>query len=255
VGVVGSRDYDDEAGVRAYLASLPAGTVVVSGGRTAEHWPDWRGAGVDVWAAEAAEAAGLPLVEVRPDGRLGTPGCFHARNRAIVDAVTLAVARGESGWLAAFTRWPPTPGTASTIGLARAAGLDVFTLGVPGPGVIAASTAAEIVGLRERMPLAPVLEPVGVTAGRDGNEPTTRQLDYARRLIAGHNITAPLLDNHCRATFGRPYRDLDRRQLSRLIDELKAWQEHGAAFLQDQSDPVPGVGVAGQAALFARSSA
>jgi hypothetical protein len=49
VAVVGSRDYPARERVAAFVAGLPKGTIVVSGGAR----------GVDAWAEEAARAAGL----------------------------------------------------------------------------------------------------------------------------------------------------------------------------------------------------
>ncbi len=62
------------------VAALPAGTVVVSGGCR----------GVDSWAAEAARARGLAVVEHLPDldgvrNRGEVARRHHERNRRIVD--------------------------------------------------------------------------------------------------------------------------------------------------------------------------
>ena len=115
VGIVGSRDYPDEQAVRAYVRSLPPGTTVVSGGRTAKNWPGWVGRGVDVWAAEEAIACGLTLIECEPDRANGVPACFHIRNARIVGHVNAALYDDDDGWIAAFSKRPITPGTASAI--------------------------------------------------------------------------------------------------------------------------------------------
>lgn len=51
IAIVGSREYGDMPAVRAYVRSLPKGTVVVSGGAS----------GVDTWAAEEAILCGLTV--------------------------------------------------------------------------------------------------------------------------------------------------------------------------------------------------
>ena len=56
VAIVGSRDYPDLGEVTAYVDSLPAMTVVVSGGAR----------GVDQAAEKAARARGLTVVSYRP---------------------------------------------------------------------------------------------------------------------------------------------------------------------------------------------
>jgi hypothetical protein len=125
VAIVGSRDYPQEERVRAYVRSLPPGTTVVSGGRTAANWPSWRGQGVDVWAAEEALSAGLTLVEHQPNRDHGVPGCYYARNEEIVREVDRARKAGQDGWVAAFSKKPITPGTKRTIGYARKYGVPV----------------------------------------------------------------------------------------------------------------------------------
>ena len=52
VAIVGSRDYPHPEHIWSYVATLPADTVVVSGGAR----------GVDSWAAAAATRHGLPLI-------------------------------------------------------------------------------------------------------------------------------------------------------------------------------------------------
>lgn len=126
VGIVGSRDYPHEDRVRAYVRSLPEGTVVVSGGRRSKYWPKFVGRGVDVWAADEAEKRGLVVVECEPNPQKhGVPGCFHIRNGEIVDKVKHATENGDEGWIAAFSKRPITPGTWSTIEQAELAGVRV----------------------------------------------------------------------------------------------------------------------------------
>lgn len=56
VALVGSRNRDCRADVEAVVAALPEGTVIVSGGAR----------GVDTWAADAARARGLEVIEYKP---------------------------------------------------------------------------------------------------------------------------------------------------------------------------------------------
>ncbi|MHC1744874.1 MAG: hypothetical protein AB9873_17855 [Syntrophobacteraceae bacterium] len=86
VGIVGSRVRDCEGAVRELVRSLPAGTVVVSGGAR----------GVDQWAADEAKRCGLEVVELKPEG-VGT-GYYQAcrgyttRNRLIAESVDVLYA-------------------------------------------------------------------------------------------------------------------------------------------------------------------
>lgn len=59
VAIVGSRGFTDLDAVRAYVATLPDDTVVISGGAS----------GVDRAAACAAENRGLKVIEYRPQYR------------------------------------------------------------------------------------------------------------------------------------------------------------------------------------------
>lgn len=93
------------------IDSLPSGSVVVSGGCR----------GVDTWAAEAARAAGLDVVEHRPnlDGvrsRGEASRRYHDRNSVVIDgcdSVIALVAEDRRG------------GTEDTIRKALAAGKPV----------------------------------------------------------------------------------------------------------------------------------
>ncbi len=95
VAIVGARDADDRtlAAVRAYVAALPDGTVVISGGAT----------GVDQVAARAATERGLEVAEytcnwaahelrglVGHDGNWCSPPFF--RNTILAIACTRMVA-------------------------------------------------------------------------------------------------------------------------------------------------------------------
>jgi hypothetical protein len=97
--IVGSRDYPDLEAVRRYVATLPEGCVVVSGGAR----------GVDRVAAHEARQRGLRVVEYLADwDRFGRRAGF-LRNEQIVAAADTVIAfwDGESR------------GTKHTIDLAR----------------------------------------------------------------------------------------------------------------------------------------
>ena len=113
VAVVGSRDYPDLDAVRAFVHSLPQGTVVVSGGAR----------GVDRTAADEARLCGLAVDIHMPDwGRDGRRAGL-LRNASIVAACDRLVAF----WAGAST------GTAHTLSLARRAGrpCEVRTIKAP----------------------------------------------------------------------------------------------------------------------------
>jgi YspA, cpYpsA-related SLOG family len=101
IAIVGSRRRTDRAAVEAAVAELPAGTIVVSGGCR----------GVDTWAAEAASARGLAVVEHRPDihgvrNRGDAVRRYHARNRRIA---------ADCDWMIAFPAPDRTGGTENAI--------------------------------------------------------------------------------------------------------------------------------------------
>lgn len=73
VAIVGSRNYRDLDRVRRYVASLPKGTIVVSGGAR----------GVDKTAERAAKECGLNVCIFYPDWEKGR-GAGLARNKRIV---------------------------------------------------------------------------------------------------------------------------------------------------------------------------
>jgi hypothetical protein len=107
--IVGSRQYPRQQDVIDAVNALPAGSTVISGGAK----------GVDTWAAEAARARGLDVVEFRVNGYYPDKRAFRAaamaRNTQIVDAGDRVIAfwDGESA------------GTADSIRKAQAAGKPV----------------------------------------------------------------------------------------------------------------------------------
>jgi hypothetical protein len=54
--------------------------------------------------------------------------------------------------------------------------------------------------------------------------PSDAQIEFMIALKDQLRLTTPMLDRHCSDTFGRPFAKLDRRQMSKLIDELKTWE-------------------------------
>ena len=95
VGIVGSRRRRDRMAVIAFVQSLPGGSVVVSGGCRDS---------VDTWAAAAARARGLGVIEHLPrpvgSGRLAFTKACYARNELIArdaDVLIAFVAPDRSG--------------------------------------------------------------------------------------------------------------------------------------------------------------
>lgn len=112
VAVVGSRRWGKRQAVLDAIAALPAGTVVVSGACE----------GPDAWAAEAARARGLQVIEFKPDlsglpahggRRFEVTKRYHARNQRVADACERVVA---------FVAADRKGGTEDTIRRARRAG-------------------------------------------------------------------------------------------------------------------------------------
>jgi len=74
IAIVGSREFPSPAPIEAFVATLPAGTVIVSGGAR----------GVDTWAAEAGRAHGLEVVEFLADWERHGRAAGPIRNAEIV---------------------------------------------------------------------------------------------------------------------------------------------------------------------------
>lgn len=112
VAIVGSRDYADLEGVRAYVRGLPRDTVIISGGAR----------GVDQTAVEEAGRLGMAHEVYPADWSKGRAAGF-ARNKIIVERCTSLVAFWDG----------KSAGTSHSIRLATAAGkpVTVFTLAVP----------------------------------------------------------------------------------------------------------------------------
>ena len=112
VGVIGSRGFPALGLVRGFVAQLPPGIALVSGGAS----------GVDQCAAAAWRARGLvPVVLpfVRGVGRAGGP----MRNAQLVASVSFVVAFHDGR----------STGTAGAVALAQRAGVPVFVVVFPPP--------------------------------------------------------------------------------------------------------------------------
>lgn len=88
VVVVGSRDFPDEEMVAEHVTNLPPDTVVISGGAS----------GVDTWAEQAAEFAGLETDIYPADWEAHGKRAGYVRNRTMVEEADRIVAfwDGES---------------------------------------------------------------------------------------------------------------------------------------------------------------
>ena len=115
IAIVGSRDFSNTGVVKAFVCSLPPGTVVVSGGAR----------GVDQWAEYVAKERGLETNIFRADwenlGRQAGP----IRNAEIIASADRLIAfwNGHSR------------GTLNTVLSARAAGLPILILDETGDEV------------------------------------------------------------------------------------------------------------------------
>lgn len=105
VAIVGSRDWPDPERVRAYVRSLPPGTVVVSGGAK----------GVDTWAVDEACLCGLECH--------GCPAEWEAHGRA-AGPIRNSVIVANCDRVVAFW-YGDSRGTADTVRKARRAGKPV----------------------------------------------------------------------------------------------------------------------------------
>jgi hypothetical protein len=89
LAIVGGRDFPRLDLVDVFVAALPVGTFVISGGAK----------GVDTRAIECADKRGLQWDEYLPNKKLASPGRYFARNSEIVLAADRIVAfwDGKSG--------------------------------------------------------------------------------------------------------------------------------------------------------------
>ncbi len=110
LAIVGSRAYPELDRVRAYVATLPADTVIVSGGAS----------GVDSAAAAAARAHGLQLVEHLPDYASHGARAPLVRNERIAADVDRLVAFHDGS----------SRGTVHVLGCARRRGIPCEVIGL-----------------------------------------------------------------------------------------------------------------------------
>ena len=73
IAIIGSRNFPDEQKVYEFVASLPMGTSIVSGGAE----------GVDSWAASEARTRGLGVITYEPNYELHGRRAPLVRNEAI----------------------------------------------------------------------------------------------------------------------------------------------------------------------------
>lgn len=116
VGIVGSRDYPFPELVRLFVAGLPAGSVVVSGG----------GGVVDLAAWVAACECGLEASVF--------PACWSLLGRAAGPVRNQELVSSGLCCLVVFlsSLSEPSPGSASAVRLALEAGVPVFLFGAGG---------------------------------------------------------------------------------------------------------------------------
>jgi predicted Rossmann fold nucleotide-binding protein DprA/Smf involved in DNA uptake len=105
IAIIGSRGWTDRDAIVQFVDSLPAGTVVVSGGAL----------GADSIAEHAAHARGLAVVVHLPDYRKHGGRAPLERNKLIVADADRVVAFHDG----------KSTGTLHTLGLARRAGKPV----------------------------------------------------------------------------------------------------------------------------------
>jgi hypothetical protein len=78
-----------------------------------------------------------------------------------------------------------------------------------------------------------------------GQPATDAQISYVRGIQKRLHLPDTLLDKHCVTRFKAPFEQLDRGQVSELLNDMVAWQELPAEFqrAKGQQD-LPGFGTA-----------
>jgi hypothetical protein len=66
----------------------------------------------------------------------------------------------------------------------------------------------------------------------DSQSPTAKQVDYVRGIQRKLHIPDRLLDDHCTTRFHAPFAELDRAQVSDLLDEMIQWETLPAELLR-----------------------
>lgn len=110
VVIAGSRKYPHPEKVRAYVDSLPEGTLVITGGA----------GGVDTWAHRRAYKRGLPTEVLEADWALHGRRAGYVRNQAMVARADRVVCFWDG----------TSAGTRHTIQLTRSAGKPLEVIGV-----------------------------------------------------------------------------------------------------------------------------
>ena len=64
--------------------------------------------------------------------------------------------------------------------------------------------------------------------------PTEAQADFVSGLCKKLRLTTPMLDSYCLKRWDRPYAQLDRYQVSWLIDQMQAWKAVPAELQREQ---------------------
>jgi hypothetical protein len=77
---------------------------------------------------------------------------------------------------------------------------------------------------REPVPAAEALRREG-RMPNGGFPPSPDQLKFVESLRKQHRLPKPLLDNFCVERFRRPLAELDKRQVSALLDEMIDWKQ------------------------------
>lgn len=111
VAVVGSREFPDLSLVSEFVASLPSSCVVVSGAAR----------GVDSVAASSARRRGLHVSEISASWSSLGRSAGVVRNAELVSCVDVLVAFHDG----------VSPGTASSVSLARRSGVPCFVVSPP----------------------------------------------------------------------------------------------------------------------------
>lgn len=80
------------------------------------------------------------------------------------------------------------------------------------------------------------------TRGDGSSAPTEKQREYVEAIRRRLHLSRSLLDGHCHKRFRRDLADLDRSQLSDLLDEMTRWETiPGILLVEAGQRELPGV--------------
>lgn len=80
------------------------------------------------------------------------------------------------------------------------------------------------------------------TRGDGGTSPTDKQLEYVEAIRKRLHLTKSLLDGHCQKRFQGDLVELDRTQVSSLLEEMTRWETIPVALLVEAGQrELPGV--------------